>query len=309
VIRVVAFGNCQAEAVKRVLDRTLPAGHRIEFFSNNWRTGTMRPVEDVLGAIAEADVVVFQPLKASHGPLSEESVRAAITGTPIAFPYLFNAGISGLCQSLAPQRPMGVELRDVLGLDGLEHGLVLGEEAIVARLQAGASRKSIIEEYGRGEIDFQLYRRFDACMSEIERREGGTEVKLAAFVRANHTRERLFHTHSHPTTPLLLELCGQLIELTGLRADLDPVRELGDDNLGRLGRGMAPVSPADVEAMGYEFPPDENWERLGARLIAQVANKFEVASEAKLDAPERLDPGDAHLERIEVGQQGPLEEA
>jgi hypothetical protein len=305
-IRIVAFGNCQAEAVKRVLDRSLPAGHRIEFFSNNWRTGTMRPAEDVLDAIAEADVVVFQPLKESHGPLSEESVRArAATASVVAFPYLYNAGISGLCQGLPPNNLEEVQLEDALGLDVLEHGLILGEEAIVARLRDGASRKAVIDEYRAGEIDFQLHRRFDACMSELERRELATEVKLAGFIRANHTRERLFLTHSHPTTPLLLEVCRQLTRLTGLEADLDPIRELGDDNIGRLGRGIAPISPADVEAMGYEFGADRHWERFGSRLVSQIADKYAAAAAARLEVPERLDPGDAH-HLIRIDEQGRL---
>ena len=308
--RIVTFGNCQAEGLKRLLDRALPAGFRIEFFSNNWRTGAMRPASDILEAIAEADVVCFQPLKSSHGDLAEDNLRATIGGECVSFPYLFNAGISGLAQTVRPQQKAAQDARsptfaDCLGLDVLEHGLVYGEEAIVQRLQRGATPQSVISSFEEGEIDFRLPQRFAASVSELERRESSTQIKLAGFIRDVHTRERLFHMPSHPTTALFLELMRQLARIAGLPLDLDRVRELEDDDAAGLGRGMSPVSPADVAAMGYEFAPDRAWKNRGTRLINAVVAKFRAARELGLEPAETLNPADIHLERITLPAEGP----
>jgi hypothetical protein len=248
--RIVTFGNCQAEAMKRLLDRTLPAGYRVEFFSNNSRTGAMRPEEDVLGAIGEADVVVFQPLRANHGRLAADGVRAAATGELVSFPYLFNAGVSGINRT---------------------QGGIFGEAEIKAELEAGTSVPAVIQAYREGRIRFETRERFERSITELEKRDASTDLKVSGFIRANHTRTRLFLTANHPSTELLLELCAQLASVTGLPLDLDRVRALDNDDVAGLGRGMAPVSPHDIETMGYEFPPDDAWEQIGIRLITTVA--------------------------------------
>lgn len=314
--RIVTFGNCQADGAKRLLEVTLPAGFRIEFFSNNWRTHWMRPSEDILGAIGEADLVIFQPLKPSYGPLSEESVRETASGQVIAFPYIYNAAISGLSLALRPQprdgTGMPVQVDDLwnahpdsLGLNPQEHGLIFGEEAIVARLLAGMSRAQVIRAYEAGRIEFHLRRRFESSMRELARRDAGVELKFSTFIIANHQRERLFHYPTHPATPIFLELLRQLRDVTGLPIDLSRIEDSGNPDLARLGgRGRAPITPSDVEALGYEFEPDERWQAIGRALISMIADKYEKAGN-NLPPARTLDPGNAHAERIAFHEEGP----
>ena len=137
--------------------------------------------------------------------------------------------------------------------------------------------------------------RFGRSLAELSRRETKLDIKLADFVTANHTRERLFLMPRHPSTALMLELADQFGRLAGLPLDLDPVRDLNDADAAGLGRGISPISPADAEAMGYEFSPDPNWQVQGTRLINLIARKFKLSRERGHEVEGRLDPADIHV--------------
>lgn len=258
--RIVAFGNCQADALASFLRRALPATrYSVSFYSNNSRTGNLRPEQEILGVVREADLLVFQPLDDQHGALSEARIRATVRSADaaVSFPYLFNSGICSLAH--APQ--------------ALNHsyGFVFGEETIIGRLEQEASVRRIIDEYVEGLLDFSLRERFESCLVELERREKSTAIVLSGHIRRNYRHRRQFLTHNHPTTDLLVELCEQVRALTDLPIDLGALRRIEGENAAGLPFEEAPVSPHDAAILGYEFGHDPDWIERGADLIRQVA--------------------------------------
>jgi hypothetical protein len=247
------FGNCQAAGVARLL--TL-AGVPATFLSNNPKTGRMKSPHEILSRLSGADVVVFQPLNNAHGILSEASVRRAVD-SPIAFPYIYNQGVAGLCHvRTSKRRP---------------YGWVMGEGVILNRLRAGLSAEEVMDEYLTGRLHFGLQGRFERCMDEMARREKGTEIRLSQFIRANRT-ERLFLSHNHPTTAVLAEVCAQLKSLTGLAIDLRVLRSR-EHNLARLPTAhvTCAISPHDVAEVGYRFGADPDWAEVGSGVIRLLA--------------------------------------
>ena len=272
----MTFGNCQLDALASLLRRALPAtSYSVSFYSNNERTGDLRPEQEILGAVRQADLLVFQPLDDRHGALSEASIRATVRNadSAVSVPYVFN---SGICSLSAVQ----------LGRD-VEHGSVghapqdrqdaltkiYGEETIIGRLEQGASVEAIFDEYVEGSLDFGLPERFESCMVELERREQGTAIVLSNHIRRNYRRRRQFLIFNHPTTDLLVEVCEQLRTLTDLPIDMAALRRTEDENAAGLpgGRFQSPVSPHDKSILGYEFGHDPDWVERGAGLILRVA--------------------------------------
>jgi hypothetical protein len=258
--RIVTFGNCQADALASLLRRVLSAtSYSVSFYSNHPRTGDLRPEQEILGAVREADLLVFQPLDDQHGVLSEAWIRATVRSADaaISFPYLFNSGICGLVH--APNAPQH------------SYGMIFGEETIIGRLEQGASVGAVIDEYIEGSLDFGLPDRFERCLVELERREKSTAIALSGHIRRNYRRRRQFLTHNHPTTDLLVELCEQLRAVTDLPIDQGALRRIEGENAAGLPLEETPVSPHDASIMGYEFGHDPDWMERGAGLILKVA--------------------------------------
>ena len=255
--RIALFGNCQVEALERVLRLALPdRGFEIACLANNPFTGEMLPTEGILETLGRADVVVFQPLGKRFGVLSQSSLRESLSNTVLTFPRLFNAGIAGLCFApLATRAPSNT----------------YGGEMIVKLLEQGVTPAEIKRRYREGGIDFELPRRFDECVEIMRRRESSTDIVFADYIEANHRSKRLFLTHNHPATPLFVELSRQIATLSALPIDLVRIHSVRGNNIGGLPQGYAPISPFDADALGYEFPFDPNWYEAGSMVIDHIA--------------------------------------
>ena len=272
--RIVTFGNCQAEALASLLRLALPASrYSLSFYSNNEYTGDRRPEQEILAAVREADLLVFQPLDERHGALSEASIRGTVrhADSAVSFPYAFNSGISSLSAhrlsrtwDVGPQHPQHAR------------GITFGEDTIIGRLDQGASVETIFDEYVEGSLDFGLLERFERCMVELERREQSMAIVLSGHIRENYRRKRQFLIHNHPTTDLLVEICEQLRALTDLPIDLPALRRIEDENAARLpGERLAsPISSHDASILGYEFGNDPDWVERGGGLILRVAAAY-----------------------------------
>jgi hypothetical protein len=283
-MRIVTFGNCQADALAEVLSLGLPgSGYSVEFYSNNDRTGGMRSLEEIQEGVRGADLLVFQPLDDKHGVLSEANVRSQAKSEPIAFPYLFNSGIAGFCHT------GGVASRRNADSNAAHsYGNVFGERTVIARLERGMPASAVIEAYVDGRINFNLRHRFDRCVAEVKRRDQGTEIKLGEHIAENHQKTRQFLTHNHPTTALIVEICRQLKALTDLPIDIAGLQRIQDENVAGLpgGRKRCPVSPYDAKELGYEFGHDPDWIERGTAIIQMIAEGYRA---------ERGEPQDARV--------------
>jgi hypothetical protein len=278
VTRIVTFGNCQAHGIARLLAISLPdAYEEPTFFSNNRKTGRMESPDRIIASLTAADVVVFQPLKAHHGPLSEENLRGALDDsvTHVSFPYLFNSGIAGLC-------------RAANAASEHSYGRIYGDEVVRARLDSGVSAEGVTDEFLTGELRFDLRQRFDRCVKQLRKRESATDIVLSDFIVENHRARRLFLTHNHPTTALLAEICAQLRQITGLPIDVEMLRRSENINLADHAYQDVDcrISPHDLEELGCGFEPDPDWDRTGRRLIEMIAREWDLerSDAASLDS-------------------------
>jgi hypothetical protein len=90
-----------------------------------------------------------------------------------------------------------------------------------------------------------------ASLSELRRREGGTDVSVSDIV--NSAGARAAHTLNHPGNPVLIALARRVQTFLGLPSDAeDPGREL-------LGGIQSPLEPGVVAALGLDVAPRPAW--------------------------------------------------
>jgi tetratricopeptide (TPR) repeat protein len=262
MLRIVVFGNCQAKSIRQFLELSLPASEfEIVNYKNNPRTSEMKSEAEILEGIRQADLLIYQPLDAHHGNLSEANIRNNVVSSHtklISFPYIFNSGIYSLVHS--PNSP------------GKSYGKIYGEDIIIDLLQK-YDVNTILELYQDGQINFDLKNRFDKCLTELAKRESTTDIKLAGFIDTNYRQHKLFLTSNHPTTIVFIEICRQIKELTNLPIDLN-LFDLNNDNIANLVITKTPISPYDIKTHGYQFNYEENWLDIGRDLITKIANYY-----------------------------------
>jgi hypothetical protein len=266
---IATFGNCQARGIASLLEILLPGSfERPIFLSNNDRTGRMKSPDEILSTLSAADLAIFQPLRRDHGPLSEANVRAALDDsvTLLAFPYIFNNGVAGFCYAHNARSKRS-------------YGKIFGEKAVIERLEAGATGEALVGEYLQGELDLHVLERFDECMQRMAERERTNEITLSDFILDRYRDTRLFLMHNHPTTALYAEILRQLRELASLPIDVDSLisRARDEDNVAghSYESDSLPISPRDVEDLGYTFAPDPRWAEIGPTLIRVIADEWE----------------------------------
>ncbi len=255
--RIAVFGNCQASAIAGMLSTGLPSSdYQVEALSNNARTGGMKSADEIISVIEKCDILIFQPLGENHGRLSEQNIRrrAANVDLLISYPYMFNSGMYSL--SHAPKAP------------DHDYGLIYGEEVIFDLLRE-QDIKSIIKDYEKGKIDFNLENRFQHCINGLRGRESLTDIKISYFILDNYKSEKLFLSHNHPATHLLQEVCRQIKEISGLPLSLDWI-DLKKENIGRLPETNTPISPYDKKTHGYVFDAHKDWFEKGRKLIEMI---------------------------------------
>lgn len=275
--KIVLFGNCQSEQLFRLFSLLLPQSeYKIKNFSNNIRTGNKLPSEEILSEIRVCDVLIYQPLRKSHGDLCEENLLQIIRSSciPISFPYIFNSGVYSLC--LAPR------------VTTHGYGMIYGEEVIINLIEAGKNREEIISDYEKGDIDFNLKNRFRESLAEMNRREALIDVKLTKFIQKNYREQKLFITHNHPSNLLLFEIIKQIIAFAPLPIGVSSFQKIIFPDLVETN---CPITPYDIEVHGYKFNPHANWIKKGTKLINLIIDSYYF---------ERKNPGKKLETRISI---------
>jgi hypothetical protein len=254
---IIVFGNCQAGAIAEILTAGLPdSGYHVEALSNNTRTGGMKSASEIISIIEQCDILIFQPPGENLGRLSEQNIRRRATNADllISYPYMFNSGMYSL--SHAPKAP------------DHDYGLIYGEEVIFDLLKK-QDIKSIINEYEKENIDFNLEKRFQHCINGLRGRESSTDIKLSDFILDKYKSEKIFLSHNHPATQLLQEVCMQIKEISGLPLSLDWI-DAKNENIGKFPEINTPISPYDKKIHGYTFDAHKDWFNKGKQLIEQI---------------------------------------
>lgn len=269
--KIVIFGNCQAGKLKELLSALLPASEfDISNFSNNTRTGNLKSNQEILSAIGDCEILIYQPLSNLHGELSEKNLKKTIkiNCVPISFSYVFNNGAYSLCHAPLNNKH--------------SYGFIFGEEVIIDLLKSGKSKEEIIQDYREGEINFNLIKRFNKCLIEMKKRELSTNIKLAEFIEDNYQKEKLFITHNHPSNIIFYEIIRQIMTLVSLPIDQCEIQK---STIPDLRETNCPITPHDINIHGYEFNADKDWFIKGASLIELIIDNYFVEQCAQAVTP------------------------
>ncbi|ETR69148.1 MAG: hypothetical protein OMM_04122 [Candidatus Magnetoglobus multicellularis str. Araruama] len=261
---MVVFGNCQGYKLKELLSAVLPASEfDISYFSNNIKSGYMKPNQEILSEIGECDILIYQPLSDSHGELCDENIRKIIKSKckVISFPYIFNSGTYSL--SHAPC------------YNGHRYGFIFGEEVIIDLLKSGKSKEDIIHDYRKGAIDFNLTARFNKCLTEMKRRELSTDIKLSEFISHNYNKAKFFITHNHPSNIVFHEMIRQIMTIVPLPIDQSKIQKSAIPDLPET---TCPITPHDITTHSYQFKTHEDWFIKGSSLIELIADNYWIES-------------------------------
>ena len=199
-------------------------------------------------AIEKVDLFIYQPVSTLHGKYSTPYLKSKLSPecTCISFPYLFNSGMMSLSFGRGDK--------------------MFGSECILPLVEEGHGLIDIVKKFVDGKIDFKWDERFEYCMSELEQREAATDVKASQFIRDNFRQHKLFLSHNHPTSLLLVYCANQILDILGLY----PLREEGwPENLAGL-HAASRYTPYDIRHFGYQFYPNPDWVSHNVVLIESL---------------------------------------
>jgi len=255
----LVVGNCQAEALRLVLD-AVP--------QRPYRTVRMPPVHELessdlphLGRVlAETDVLLSQPIRANYRglPIGTTDLTEALpsAATAIRWPVLRYAGLypfQVIVRDPADRAatPPAVPYHDLRTLVAARDGLGPGDDWDV-------------------EVSAEQIRAVGAAsLAELAQRENRTcDVGVSDAIAAYGAAAA--HTINHPGNPVLVELANRILELSGLSARaMDPPRTL-------LSSVYAPLEHRVISALGLDAPARPAW-RLGDReLSAQTVHDTQL---------------------------------
>ena len=240
---VVILGNCQAEALRVLLDGS-PA--------RSLRTVRIPPIFEMTAddmahldlLLAQADVLVAQPVKAGYAglPLGTDEVRARLRphARVVLFPVAFWAGLYPwqiLVRTPDSGDPPGVPYHDL---------------RTVLEVATGTRPTTPMDAEGIRRIGTE-------SLAELRRREqeAGTLVVSDLLEPAGTDA---CHVLNHPGNTLLVGLARRVQAELGVPPDAaDPGRIL-------LSEVLAPLLPEVVQARGLDAAPREQWTLRGAQV-------------------------------------------
>lgn len=218
-MKVAVIGNCQA----RPLAAYLAAMCRdIELLPETivHLSGPATASSD-LERLDKADLLVAQSVQDGYlaGHLTTNALRARYPSKVLVWPNLF---FSGNCADIAYLTTQ--ENQRLVGPLGVYHNRFIFE-----LWKEGVEEPSVIgaldDLYDRRAMD--LSDSVEKSLSELRRRDEGSDVHIVDHIAAHWQRKRLFFTFNHPTAELLIELGRQIAEAAAIprQLDVDPAFE------------------------------------------------------------------------------------
>jgi len=267
--KIAVLANCQGQPITKFISACLD-GFDATYISNNARTGDFASPETILETLGTFDVLVYHPLGAEHGAISEAAIRQAYPQLPIIrLAYIFNSGTMSL--GYAPFSGKN------------SYGEVFGEEAIIAMIQQGLSPAQIATRFEQGDGLPSLPDRFRADLNTLRQRERGFELKITDFIAENYHDSFLFLTHNHPTAALFRPLFRRLTaliapeQLAALEQRIDALPPSTYD----LPPTGGAISPFDAKVQNYRFGYHSDYQKKQAHLIDLVWRKHALGEDVK----------------------------
>ncbi|MEM7508900.1 MAG: WcbI family polysaccharide biosynthesis putative acetyltransferase [Pseudomonadota bacterium] len=251
-MKLLLYGNCQAEAVAKALQFSNP-DHQIDYAGSSNRVARFDPKRSQR-LMTECDHLVAQPIMNPENPDSTEQMRERFGDRVSFMPYIFVDGLFSLVQS-------GNTTKYLTG--------IIGEKYILRELETYKAAE-VVERFQQGEIDFEHKTRFAQNLVEMRRREAHCSYKVANKIADTALERPLFISHNHPRPELINHLARQIASRLSLK--FTPVTreeplKLAAITLPNAQRVISPYTTRDLDA---SFAYDLHWLTEGLKMIRQI---------------------------------------
>jgi hypothetical protein len=246
----VVIGNCQAEAVRRILlthDRfaaeyhllRVPAVHEVE----------PRELALIQRLLPRTQVLITQEVRTGYRDMALGTSQltsllppgATVIRWPVAFfegVFPFHVYVNRDGGDVSPSAPI-TDYHDL---------------RILYAAGQGWDVPTTVRWLAELELDPSWIRdNAEASLAELARREATMEVQLADVIRRPDRLTRSFHTINHPTNDLVVEIARQALDHLGY-ADADRVLTARQTYLDHL---LPPREPQILRALGEQPDPAE----------------------------------------------------
>lgn len=182
----------------------------------------------------ETDLFIYQPIADRHGTYATNAILKKLPSgcQTISFPYIFNDGLWPLFKN---------------------GDKMVNQEPIVALFQEKISLPEVMRRFVRQQIDFKIEQRFEASLNILREKERETDLKGAAYISDQIRHKRLFLTHNHPSTHLIVFYTNQVLHRLGLPLIEHP--EQYPINAAGL-PGCYPLSPYERKKLNLSYHKD-----------------------------------------------------
>ncbi len=173
-----------------------------------------------------ADIILNHPL--SHGPKWDAYKSEAV-------------GLRPSCLRVTMESPQMASAWPICNYSG--------EVPVVRLLEVGHRIPEIQRRFDAGQFDCCFAERHAADIARMYERDEHTDLKAAAFVEENWTRQKMFFTENHPTMPVLGFMVDQFLGMLGHKV---------------LGAEHALALPLDTMEGDNHYPEtDYEWQHYG----------------------------------------------
>jgi hypothetical protein len=236
--KLAIYGNCQAPALIRMLETS--SNFRSQFVSVPFPGVHSIPLEAqrrfLEQVVPKLDVLVYQPVR--HSYRAEESVifgsehvkgHLRSQATTISFPALHFLGYQPTSERIKSYVPPDLDAfcRREFGQAGgrLLHHAPIVRSYLLRRDVSEAVRSFDEGEAGDAARAIAQAERSLNIMGAAER-EFDIDIPMSDFIFTNFSERLLFHTHSHPGSPVLVRVARQLLNILEFKMTGEEIKNM-----------------------------------------------------------------------------------
>ncbi len=254
----IIYANCQGTALGHFLNKNpvFQSEYQVEYLVNYLMIDEKKEVPFDL--LQKADLFIYQPTDEKHGVYATDNLLLYLKDTchVISFPYIYN-------NSFWPFFKIDQK--------------IVNAEPIIDLLESGASAIEIVLKFFSLRIDFNFQNRFQKTMQLLLEKEAATTVKVSDYILENYKKERLFLTHNHPSTQLLVHCVNQILSIlqypTLKKGDFPNPNEAclpGFYPMSAYDKAYYKFSYADDWRYFYQNKYQGNWKRRYLQWITEI---------------------------------------
>jgi hypothetical protein len=255
--KVVAYANCQAKNILRILAKH-PVLSREYDFENPTILSNFALMQEGKGVpyheIESADLFLYQPTADKHGVYATSEIlkHCKPDCKRISFPYVYNYAFWEVLVFADGDYAVG---HSAMRYAHLNH-------APITRLkEQGLSFEKVSQMILEDKVDWEFAKRYADTQEILRQKESECDIKVSDFIDAHYKDSLLFYTQNHVALPLLSHIAKQAVTLLGQDPSLFPSDLPHPDYTPRNFLPEIPIGVAAFKHFGFTFltsPPSPN---------------------------------------------------